>query len=161
MFIVWIPADPVQEGKSIPHGNTNHGAKLHSSSCLATNNRTNLSLNQVDDTVGEAARRSVQQDTLLAVHLADHDKFVPPMRLQARKACPRGDEGIDGIKIPLQIVELVVYCGVYLAATWLLLLGNTEETGRCLLRSQRFSQRASMIPSVDPLFSFRNFRSVG
>ena len=117
MFIVWIPADPVQEGKSIPHGNTNLGAKLNSSSCLATNNRTNLPLNQVDDTVGEAVRRSVQQDALLAVQLADHEKFVPIMHLQARKACPRGDQDIDGIKIPLQVDMLEVYCGVYLAAT--------------------------------------------
>jgi hypothetical protein len=44
-FIVWIPADPVQEGKAIAHGNTNLGAKLNSSSCVAANNGTNLSLN--------------------------------------------------------------------------------------------------------------------
>jgi hypothetical protein len=54
---------------------------------------------------------------LLAVQLADHEKFVPIMRLQAPKACLRGDQDIDGIKIPLQVVMLEVYCGVYLAAT--------------------------------------------
>ena len=31
-FIVWIPADPVQEGKAITHGDTNIGAKLKSRS---------------------------------------------------------------------------------------------------------------------------------
>ena len=80
-FIVWIPADPVQEGKAIAHGNTNLGAKLNSSSCLAANNGTNLSLNQVDDAVGDAARLGVQQDALLAVQLADHEKLLPPMCL--------------------------------------------------------------------------------
>jgi hypothetical protein len=43
---------------------------------------------------------------LLAVQLADHEKFVPPMRLQDRKACTRDDQGIDGVKIPLQVIEL-------------------------------------------------------
>ena len=71
-FIVWIPADPVQEGKAITHGDTNLGAKLKSSSCLATSNGTNLSLNQVDDTVGHVARLGVKQDALLAVQLTDH-----------------------------------------------------------------------------------------
>ena len=36
-LIVWIPADPMQEGKTIPHRNTDLGPKLNSSSCLATN----------------------------------------------------------------------------------------------------------------------------
>jgi hypothetical protein len=53
------------------------------------------------------------------------------MRLQGRKPGPRGDEGIDGIKIPLQVVELVAYCGFYLAAAWLLLFGNVEEDSTC------------------------------
>ena len=80
-FIVWIPTDPVQEGKAIAHGNTNLGAKLNSSSCLTANNGTNLSLNQVDDPIGDAARLGVQQNALLAVHLADHEKLLPPMCL--------------------------------------------------------------------------------
>ena len=71
-FIVWIPADPVQEGKAITHGETNLGAKLKSNSWLATSNGTNLSLNQVVDTVGHAARLGVKQDALLAVKLTDH-----------------------------------------------------------------------------------------
>jgi hypothetical protein len=31
------------------------------------------------------------------------------MGLQARKHCPRGDQGINGIKIPLQVIELAEY----------------------------------------------------
>jgi len=45
------------------------------------------------------------------VQLADHKKLVPPMGLQARKHCARGDQGIDSIKIPLQVVKLTVYGG--------------------------------------------------
>ena len=59
-------------------------------------------------------RRSVQQDALLAVQLADHEKFVPIMRLQARKACLRGDQDIDGIKIPLQVDMLELYAAFIL-----------------------------------------------
>ncbi len=45
-LIVWIAADPMQEGKAISHRNTDFGAKLNSSSCLAANHRPNLSLDQ-------------------------------------------------------------------------------------------------------------------
>jgi len=71
-LIVWVPTNPVQEGKSIPDGNTNFGAKLNSSSCLATNNWSNMTLNQIDDAVGHAAVLGIEQDALLAVQLADH-----------------------------------------------------------------------------------------
>jgi len=54
------------------------------------------------------------------------------MGLQARKHCTRGDQGIDGIKIPLQVVELASYRGFYAATTRLFLFGNSEEIGTCL-----------------------------
>lgn len=120
--------------------------------------------------VGDATRLGVKQDTLLAVQLADHYEFVPPMRLQFQTPGPRSDQSIDGIKISLQVVELAPYRGFYLAAVWLLLLGYAEEVGtcptrsyrgRCLPRSERWSQRSSMIRSVDSLASLSNFRSVG
>ena len=57
--------------------------------------------------------------------------MLPPMRLQGRKAYTRSNQGINGIKIPIQIVELRADYGVYLAATWLLLLGDIEEMGTC------------------------------
>ena len=131
-FVVWIPADPVQEGKAVPHGNTDLGAKLNSSSSLTTDNRSNMSLNQVDNAVGHAAAFGVQQDALLAVQLADHEQLVPPVSLQGRKACARRDQSIDGIEITLQVVELTTYRDFYSAAAWLFLLGNTEEVGTCL-----------------------------
>jgi hypothetical protein len=53
------------------------------------------------------------------------------MRLQARKLCARGDQGIDGTKITLQVVELVAYSGFYLAAAWLLLFVDIEESSAC------------------------------
>lgn len=90
-----------------------------------------MSLKQADNTVGHAARLGVQQNALLAVQLADHEKFVPPMRLQAQKACTRDDQGIDGSTIPLQVVELAADGGDYLATEWLLLLGDIEELGTC------------------------------
>jgi len=80
-LIVRIPTDPVQEGKSIPHRDTDLGSKLNSRSCFAANNGANLSLNQVDDAVGDAARLGVQQDRLLSLQLADHEKLAPPMGL--------------------------------------------------------------------------------
>ena len=58
-------------------------------------------LNQVDDAVRDAACLEIQQDALLSVQLTDHKEFLPPVLTQARKACPRGDQSIDCIKIPL------------------------------------------------------------
>ena len=72
-LVVWIPTDPVQKGKAVPHGNTDLGPKLNSSSCLTTNNRSNMSFNQVDNAVGHAAAFGVEQDALLAVQLADNE----------------------------------------------------------------------------------------
>ena len=72
-LVVWIPTDPAQEGKAVPHGNTDYGPKLNGSSYLTTNNRSNMSLNQVDNAVGHAAALGVEKDTLLAVRLADHE----------------------------------------------------------------------------------------
>jgi hypothetical protein len=53
------------------------------------------------------------------------------MRRQARKLCARGDQGIDSIKITLQVVELAAYCCFYFAAAWLLLFGDIEESSAC------------------------------
>jgi len=78
-LVVWIPADPVQDGKSVPNGNTNLDPKLKSSFCLTTDNRSNMSLNKVDNAVGHAAGFEVEQDALLAVQLADHEQLVPPV----------------------------------------------------------------------------------
>ena len=130
-FIVWIPADPMQEGKAISHRDTDLGPKLHSSSCLATNNGADMSLNQVDDAVGHASRLGVQQDRLLSMQLADHEKLPPPMNLESRKACARGDQGIYGIKVALQIVELAAYCCFDLPPAWPLLFGDIEESCTC------------------------------
>ncbi len=121
----------MQEGKAIAHRNTDFGAKLNSSSCLAANNWSNLTLYQIDDPFGNAARFGVKQDGLLAVQLADHKQFGPPMGLQAGKRCTSGDQGIDGFKISLQVVELATYCGVYLAAAWFLLFCNIEKKRTC------------------------------
>ena len=131
-LIVRVPTDPVQECKSIPHRNTDLGSKLNSRSCFAANNGANLSLNQVDDAVGDAARLGVQQDRLLSLQLADHEKLAPPMGLQARKPCPGSNQGVDGIKTSLQIVELAAYCGFYLPPARLLLFGDIEESSTCL-----------------------------
>ena len=59
-LIVRIPADPVQEGKAIPHRDTDLGPELHSRPCLAANNGPNMSLNQVDDAIRDASRLGVQ-----------------------------------------------------------------------------------------------------
>ncbi len=121
----------MKKGKAISHGDTNFGDKLNSSSCLAANNGTNLPLNQVDDAVGDAARLGVQQDALLAVQLTDHEKFMPPMRLQTRKPGPISDQGIDSIKITLQVVELAANSGFYVSTARLLLFGDIEEYRMC------------------------------
>jgi hypothetical protein len=82
----------------------------------------------IHNAIGHAAHLGVQQDALLAVQLANQEQFLPPMGLQAQKHCTRGDQGIDSIKIPLQIVELMSYCGFYLPAAWLLLFGDIEKS---------------------------------
>jgi len=96
---------------------------------------------------------------------------VPPVGRQARKACARGDQSIDGIEITLQVVELASYRGFYFSTTRLFLFGDSEEIGMCLAavilgfvfvcRSELCSHRSSMIRSVDSLASLSNFRSVG
>jgi hypothetical protein len=91
----------MQVGQAVSHRNTNFYTKFNCSSRFTTNHWPYLSLNQVHNAIGHAARLGVQQDALLAVQLADHKKLVPPMSLQARKRCTRGDQGIDSIKIPL------------------------------------------------------------
>lgn len=123
-LIVRIPVDPVQERKAITHRDTDLGHKFHSLPCHAANNGTNISLNQVDDAIGDATRLGVQQDRLLSVQLADHEKLSPPMRLKSRKPCTRGDQGINGIKISLQVIELTAYRCFDFPATRLFLFGD-------------------------------------
>ena len=65
-----------------------------------------MSLNQVDNTVGDAARFGVNQKGLLAVELADREKLPPPMGFKAGKPCTRSDQSVDGTKITLNIVKL-------------------------------------------------------
>ncbi len=81
-FIVGTPADSVQEGKAIPRGNTDLRTELTSSSCFATNDWTAMWLNQVDDSIRDAACIGIYQNALLAVQLTDHKKFLPPVRAQ-------------------------------------------------------------------------------
>ena len=94
----------MKEGKAIPHRNTDLRTKFTCGSCFATNDGSNVSLTQVDDAIGDAVCIGTQHVALLAVQLADHEKFLPPMRIDARKACTRGDQNNDGIKISFQIV---------------------------------------------------------
>ncbi len=61
-FVESVPANPMKEGKAIPHRNTDLCTELTSSSCFATNDGSNVSLNQVDDAIWDAARVGVQQD---------------------------------------------------------------------------------------------------
>ncbi|MCP9889145.1 hypothetical protein KBY96_14580 [Cyanobium sp. ATX 6A2] len=123
----------MQESKAVPHRYTDLGTKLNISPCLAANHGPNVSLNQVHDAVGHAAGLGIQQDALLTVQLANNKELPPPMGLQARKHCPRGDQDINGIKIPLQVIELAAYGCLYCGATGLLLLGNSKEVGTSLL----------------------------
>ena len=55
---------------------------------------------------------------------------MPPVGLQARKACTGGDKGIDGIEITLQVVDMTTYRSFDFAAARLFLLDNIEEIGR-------------------------------
>jgi hypothetical protein len=110
-----------------------------------------MSLNQIDNAVGHAAAFGVQQDALLAVQLADHEQLVPPLGRQARKACARCDQRIDGIEIMLQVVELTTYSGYYSAAAWLFLLGNTQKVGTCssaVIAGTVFTQIPTLIAEI-------------
>ena len=90
-----------------------------------------MSLNQVDDAIGDASRLGVQQDRLLSVQLADHKKLSPPMRLKSRKACTTGDQGINGIKVSLQVIELTAYRCMDFPTTRLFLFGDIEKSSTC------------------------------
>ena len=53
------------------------------------------------------------------------------MHLKSRKPCARVDQGVNGIKISLQVVKLVAYCSFYLPAALLLLFGDIKESSTC------------------------------
>ena len=72
-------------------------------------NRPNLSLKQIKNSVGDAARLGRKQVALMAVQLADHEKLVPPMGRQIRKLAPTGNRDIDCVKIPMQVVKRMGY----------------------------------------------------
>jgi hypothetical protein len=57
----------VQEGKTISYRNVDLSAEFPGGPCLATRDATNLSLNQVYNSVGNATHITVEQNTLLAV----------------------------------------------------------------------------------------------
>jgi hypothetical protein len=99
----------VEEGKAISYRNTNFGAKLNSSPRFSSDDGPNMTLNQVDNAVGNAACLSVQEDAVLSVWLTDHEQFMPSMRLQLRKSCLICDQGVNGIKIMPQIAKLEAY----------------------------------------------------
>ncbi|MFN7900738.1 MAG: hypothetical protein ACK5N0_13950 [Synechococcaceae cyanobacterium] len=77
-----IPASPIQAGKAAAEVKLDCGAKHHRSSCLATNNSTNRSLNPIENAVGDAVRGAacfaVQLHALVAIELADHESLPPP-----------------------------------------------------------------------------------
>jgi len=54
-IVLGVPADTVQQGKANTNANTDFGTKINSSSCLATNRWSNVSLNQIDDAITHAA----------------------------------------------------------------------------------------------------------
>jgi hypothetical protein len=45
----------------------------------------------------------MEENSLLTIQLTASQELLPPVLLEARKACPGFDQGIDGCKIPLQI----------------------------------------------------------
>ena len=94
-----------------------------------------MSLNQVDDAIGDATRLGEQQDRLLSVQLADHEQLALPMRLKSRKPCARNDQGINGIKISLQVVELAANGCFDFPAPRLFLFGDIEKSSWALPRS--------------------------
>ena len=53
------------------------------------------------------------------------------MRLKSRKACTIGDQGVNGIKVALQIVELAAYRCFDFPATRLFLFGDIEKRSSC------------------------------
>jgi hypothetical protein len=59
-LIARIPANSVQEGKTIPYRNNDLNAEFKGGPCLATNDGTDLSLNQVHNSVGNPTRITVE-----------------------------------------------------------------------------------------------------
>ena len=53
------------------------------------------------------------------------------MRLESRKPCTRSDQGINGIKISLQVIELKAYRRFDFPATGLFLFGDIEKSSTC------------------------------
>jgi hypothetical protein len=90
-----------------------------------------MTLNQVDDAILDDPRLDDQQDHLLPVQLADHEKLLPPVHLQSRKLCNRGDLGIYSIKTSLQVVEHSAIAALIFHRRGCFLSGNTEEDSTC------------------------------
>jgi hypothetical protein len=66
-LVVGIPAEPMQERKSIAHRNTDLGSEFDSSSCLSANNGPYLPLHQIDKAIRDAPGLAVEQNGLLPV----------------------------------------------------------------------------------------------
>jgi hypothetical protein len=54
-FVESVPADSMKEGKGITHRITDLRTKFTCGSCFATNDGSNVSLNQVEYAIGDAA----------------------------------------------------------------------------------------------------------
>jgi hypothetical protein len=81
-FVVSIPAEPMQERKSIAHRNTDFGSEFDSSPCLSANNGSYLPLNQIDKAIRDAPGLTVEQNGLLPVELTAGEELMPPMPLE-------------------------------------------------------------------------------
>jgi hypothetical protein len=65
-FILWVEAQPIEEGKSITRDRDGYfGPKFNIAAGLAPNDGPDVCLNQVDDPVGDAPGLRVIEDSLL------------------------------------------------------------------------------------------------
>jgi hypothetical protein len=66
-FVVGIPAEPMQESKSIANRNTDLGSQLDSNSWLSANNGPYLPLHQIDKAIWDPLGLTVERNDLLPV----------------------------------------------------------------------------------------------
>ena len=85
----------MMDEEAVLHRDTDLCAEDDDRSCLATNNGQYVPLDQIDKLVMNALLVAVDQDALLSVEFATSEQLLKPMWLEACKACPSCDQGIN------------------------------------------------------------------
>ena len=140
-FVVGVITQPIQKGESLPGDREGDlCTELNIATSLATDNRSDMSLAEADDAIGDASAVSVIENGLLTDKLTDHQKLLVDMPPGSQEAGSAGCQGINAREVSLQVAELLLDGLAYLVDTGSLLLGHSKK-----LLPRQFAVRARLM----------------